>query len=435
MTAGRPHLLPLLPDVPADRMAKVRDDHDRFARDGLPADLEAYLLDAYNLEVTGSYAGLPLRNPWGKASGQLTLNLAQLEEAAAAGLGFAVLKTVIAQDAGGNQSMGAWAMKESRMVAEPITSPLTGARGWTITWKGRGWWQSFDDYLTLVREGVALGRSRGMTVIPSVKYHLPGPGQTEWKVDEYVDTTRALVDAWSRGGGNLPMLLEKDFSPTLAGSDLAAARPTVLDWLRRVPDLIRQAAPGAVKVGLKLFNSLDEEPFQLAMLAQVHGPYRPDFLIYANRLFDPERVFEGTRGVAYGGPDLSDRNLRLLTLLRQSQSRGEIRRDPLEISATGDVSSGRLAVEYALRGCTSFQIHTLFQLPAEVFAMHRGSKIERTIHKLYFDPADGLIVWATHAARRLNLMEPADGMIHFLDLARRGAESALDVRDLDPQAP
>ena len=50
---------------------------------GLPEDLDAYLRAAYNLDMTASYAGIPLRNPWGKASGQLTLNLAQLEEAAA----------------------------------------------------------------------------------------------------------------------------------------------------------------------------------------------------------------------------------------------------------------------------------------------------------------------------------------------------------------
>jgi hypothetical protein len=433
MTVGRPHLLPSDPDVPADLLSKVKDDHDRFAREGLPANLETYLLDAYALEMTGSYAGLPVRNPWGKASGQLTLNLAQLEEAEADGLGFAVLKTVIAQDATGRRSMGAWALKESRMVAEPITSPLTGAQGWTITWRGRGWWQSFDDYLALVQEGAALGRTRGMLVIPSVKYHLPGPGGKVWQTGEYVETTGALLDAWKRGGGGLPMPLEKDFSPTLAGSDLAAARSTVLNWLHRVPELIRDAAPGKVKVGLKLFNSLDDDAFQLAMLAAVHGPRRPDFLVYANRLFDPRRVFEGSCGVAYGGPDLSDRNLRLLSLLRLGQSRGEICREPLETSATGDVSSGRIAVEYALRGCTSFQIHTLFQLPAEAFAMRRGSKIQRALHRLYFDPADGFIIWAIHAARRLGLSAPGSGLSRFLDLARVGAESALAVRELDSQ--
>ena len=93
---------------------------------GPPRDLELTCGRLIDLDMTASYAGMTLRNPWGKASGQLSLNLAQLEEAAAEGLGFVVLKTVIAQDAAGQQTMGAWAIKESRMVAEPITSPLTG---------------------------------------------------------------------------------------------------------------------------------------------------------------------------------------------------------------------------------------------------------------------------------------------------------------------
>ncbi len=64
----------------------------------------------------------------------------------------------------------------------------------------------------------------------------------------------------------------------------------------------------------------------------------------------------------------------------------------------------------------------------------RLAQIERAIHRLYFNPADGFIVWATHAARRLGLIAPGSGTIRFLDLARRGAESALDDRDHDPEA-
>lgn len=432
MIAARPHLLPRSAAVDSGLASKVRADHDRFARDGLPVDLDAYLRDTYKLDVKASYAGIPLRNPWGKASGQLTLNLSQLEEAVDDGLGFAVLKTVIAQDAAGRQSMAAWAIKESRMVAEPIKSPATGAEGWTITWRGRGWWQSFADYLDLVRNGVALGKERNLLVIPSVKYHLPGVGETEWRTEEYLETTRALLGSWSEAGAADPMILEKDFSPTLAGSDLASQRPIVLEWLRRVPELIRGAAPGRVRVGLKLFNSLDDDDFQFNLLAAVHGESRPDFLIYANRLFDPKREFDGVRGVAYGGPDLSDRNLRMLGRLRQGQRQGLIGDEPLELSGTGDISSGRLAVEYALRGCTSLQIHTLFQLPAEVYAMRRGSKVARALHRLYFDPEDGFIVWVWHAANRLGLVRE-DGSVRFLDLARRGESSYLEIRDLDPE--
>ncbi len=137
------------------------------------------------------------------------------------------------------------------------------------------------------------------------------------------------------------MPLEKDFSPTLAGSDRAAQRTSVIEWIRRVPGLIRAAAksPDQLRVGLKLFNSLEDDEFQQQLLAEVHqSPDRPDFAVYANRLFDPDRVFEGNRGVAYGGPRLSNRNLRTLSSLRLGQERGAIPRVPLELSGTGDIS-------------------------------------------------------------------------------------------------
>jgi dihydroorotate dehydrogenase len=433
MSLERPHLLPRIPDVAPELLRQIRADHERFARDGLPEDLDSYLRASYGLDMTASYAGVRLRNPWGKASGQLSLNRAQIEEAAQARLGLVVLKTVIAQDALGKQSMSAWAIKESQMVAEPIRSELTGAAGWTITWKGRGWWAPFSEYIELVRVSREIGLRHELLVVPSVKYHLPAPGETAWRVEEYQETTQALLAAYRTTAGTAPMPLEKDFSPTLAGSDRATVRAGVLEWLKRVPSLIRSAAPFSdqVRVGLKLFNSLDDDAFQSAMLAQVHDEHdRPDFLIYANRLFDPDRVFEGKQGVAYGGPDLSDRNLRMLSGLRASQERGQISRAPLEISGTGDISSGRMAVEYALRGCTSLQIHTLFQLPSGEYAMRTGSKVQRALHRLYFDPADSFVVWAMHAARRLGLAAEG-GLVGFLDLARRGACSALTRNELN----
>jgi dihydroorotate dehydrogenase len=429
MPAPRPHLLPERPSVPEAVLARVREDHDRFARVGLPPSLEEYLLEAYRLDVSASYGGIPLRNPWGKGSGQLSLNAGQVEEAADAGLGFVVLKTVIAEDGEGRRSMDAWAIREARMVVERIVGLESGAGGWTVTWKGRGWWQTFAEYLDLVRDATAVGRERRLLVVPSVKYHLPGVGESRWRVEEYAATTRALLDAAGEAGGPEPLPIEKDFSPTLAGSERSRVRETILGWLATVPGLVRDAAhPRAVRIGLKLFNALDDDDFQLAMLAAAYGPARPDYLVYGNRLFDPGRVFEGHRGVAYGGPDLSDRNLRLLSRLRREQASGAVPRLGLEISGTGDIGSGRMAVEYALRGCTSFQIHTRFQLPLDSFAMRRGPRLARALHQLYFDPEDGFIVWAWHAARCLGLGEP----VRFLDLAARGGDAALRAEDLIP---
>ena len=431
----QPHLLPVAPDVPPETLHLINRDHDRFARHGLPEGLDRYLLETYGLDMTASYAGIPLPNPWGKASGQLSLNRASVVEAADAGLALVVLKTVIAQDAKGNQAMSAWAIKESQMSLERIKSVESAEEGWTVTWNGRGWWQTLEDYLDLVRSACQIGLERNLLVVPSVKYHLPEPGQTTWRTEEYQVTTGAILDAFQSAGGELPMPLEKDFSPTLAGSDRAATRASVLEWIKRVPGFIRAAAPdpGQIRVGLKLFNSLDHDEFQLELLAAVFKtPEPPDFIVYANRLFNPERIHEGQRGVAFGGPDLSNRNLRMLAALRLAQDDGTIPRLQHEISATGNINSGRIAVEYALRGCTSFQIHTLFQLPASEYSCLKGTKVQRALHKLYFDPHAGFLVWALHAARCLGLVR-SDGTVRFLDLARAGARSALVQRDLDPE--
>jgi hypothetical protein len=434
MNRPRPHLLPEDPEISADLLRRVKLDYARFARDGLPPELDRFLLETYQIDMAASYAGMPLRNPWGKASGQLTLNRAQVEEAAALGLGFVVLKTVIAQDSAGSRSMSAWAIKESQMSVERIRSATTGAYGWTVTWKGRGWWQSFAEYLDLVHQACKIGQTRGMLVVPSVKYHLLSPGESEWRTEEYESTTREIESAHESAGCAGPLAIEKDFSPTLAGTDRASRRATVIEWLKSVPGLIRAAAPGPerLRIGLKLFNSLDDDEFQLQMLLTLEeqgAGARPDFVVYANRLFDPDRVIDDTRGAAYGGPDLSDRNLRVLSAWRTARARGHSTASSLEVSGTGDIGSGRMAVEYALRGCTSFQIHTFFQLPAKAYRVRRGSRMERALIQLHFDPRDGFIFWLRHAANRLGL-EQSGGLMRFLDLARRGTESPLTAADL-----
>jgi hypothetical protein len=358
----------------------------------------------------------------------------QLEEDVEAGLGFVVLKTVIAEDAAGSQSMRAWAIREARMVAERITG-RSGEEGWTISWKGRGWWQSFDEYLQLVRDAQSIAGGTGTLIVPSCKYHLPTPDEAEWRIAEYDYTTRRLLEAWLADGGEsrVPMPLEKDFSPTLAGSDRATQQAKILEWLRTVPRLIRNAAcrtqfrsvqdgdniaadgssgrneipscgaedrSSPVRVGLKLFNAMFDDDFQLEMLRTIHEPgrHRPDFHVYANRLFDPDREFDGHRGIAYGGPDLSDRNLRVM-----SRFAAESEYPPLEWSATGNITSGQMALEYAIRGATSFQLHTFFQLPADQYAMKSGSKTQKALLELYFHPQTGFIVWMHHIAAALGL--------------------------------
>jgi hypothetical protein len=379
--------------------SKLVADYERF-KDGLPGSLEDYVRESYLIDLSSRFGLLPVKNPFGKASGQLSLNVSQVRRDSEDGLGFVVLKTIIAEDANGAQSMSEWAIHETRMIAERITG-ADGTPGWTVTWKGRGWYDTFEKYLEFFSDSLEIGRSTEMLIVPSCKYHLPGTNEVEWKIGEYEYTTRRLLDVWRRYWPETAMPIEKDFSPTLAGSDRAAQRKIILQWLVRVTELIRHAAsPHPITVGLKVFNAVLEDEFQLEMLRAINeqgeGDGRPDFLTYANRLFDPDREFHGVRGVAYGGPDLSARNLAVLGQMRMLEQDGSVPVCRLPISATGNINSGRTAAEYLLRGASSFQIHSYFQLPSSEYAMQTGSKTARALHEIYFHPKEGLLAWLLH---------------------------------------
>jgi len=196
------------------------------------------------------------------------------------------------------------------------------------------------------------------------------------------------------------LLLEKDFSPTLAGDPLADERQQILRWLREVPQHIR--AHGEVRLAMKLMNARFDDNFQLEMMEAARSA---DALVVFNRLFDVKQ------GVAYGGPELSDRNLRVLDQLTPGGSPGMP-----ELCGTGNVCSGRMVLEYARRGCESVQLHTFFQVPLEEYTATDGSRTQRALHQLVFHPADGLIAGMLDLEAE-GALERRGGELHFLDLA------------------
>ena len=397
-------------EIDSSSRSALAEDYERFSN-GLPHPLEEYVRDRYGINLSSEYGGLPIKNPFGKASGQLSLNLSQVRRDAEEGLGFVILKTIIAEDEHGAQSMSEWAIHETRMIVERIKG-ASGSEGWTVTWKGRGWYDTFEKYLEFFGEALRVGQDQGMPVVPSCKYHLPRTDEGEWKLGEYQYTTQRLLDVWQHHGpSGLEMPIEKDFSPTLAGSDRAAQTHIILQWLIRVTGLMRQAAsPIPIKVGLKVFNAVFDDAFQLEMLRAINerceAEDAPDFLVYGNRLFDPDRKFDGVSGIAYGGPDLSERNLAILGSMRTLEQVGRIPICLLPISATGNIVTGRIAAEYLLRGASSFQIHTYFQLPSSEYKMTSGSKTARALHELCFHPEKGLLAWLLHLRRTFDW--PAD---------------------------
>ncbi len=380
--------LPARPRLPGALRGRLRLDYERF-RTAPPGDAAAHAREGYGVDLTGEYAGRPVKVPFGKASGQLSTTPAEVRGDAEAGLGFVVLKTVIAEDERGARAMAAWAIHETAMRVERRLA-ASGREGWTVTWKGRGWDRSLTDYLALYEEALDIGARAGMPVAASVKYHLPQAAEA-FHAGEYAYTTGCLAAVAGPG-----MIVEKDFSPTLAGDALAGEREAVLRWIREVPELVKAQAPLAL--GLKLMNARFDDAFQAAMVgaARTSGA---DFLVLFNRLLDPER------GVAYGGWDLSERNLRVLDGCA-----------PVRHCATGNIISGRVMVEYARRGATAGALHTFFQLPPGAYAASAGSRSARALHALLYDPEEGLIAWLLHLGET-GALPRRDGLLHFLDVS------------------
>jgi hypothetical protein len=355
------------------------------------------------VDLSTQYGGLAIPHPFGKASGQLSCKLTQVVDDVEAGLAFIVLKTVIAEDPAGARSMKAWAIEEAKMRVERRES-VTGREGWTVTWKGRGWHGSLDDYLVFFEESLQAAGQKAVPVIPSVKYHLPDTGET-FRWEEYAHTTAKLLQTWDRAGCGGPMLMEKDFSPTLAGDVRARARDQVLVWLREVPPLVERAAGGRVRLGVKVMNALTDDAFQVDMLRVLseRSAARPAYLVVFNRLFDPDL------GVAYGGWDLSDRNLRVLDEARACGLA------PPPLSATGNICSGRVMLEYAMRGCENGQLHTFFQLPLSEYTADGGPRSARALHTLLLHPDQGLVPWLWHL-HEAGVLDEVDGVVRFRDV-------------------
>lgn len=372
--------------------------------------LENYILEKYNLDVTGKYGSLAVKNPFGKASGQLSCKISQIKADAEAGLGFVVIKTVISQDENSKSLMEDWKIRFPKMVVEEIVSKR-GEKGYTVTWKGKGWDKDFEDYLELVNQSFNVYKETNMPVIPSVQYHLPN-GEEDFKESEYEFTTKSLEEIWKRASVDLPFIIEQDFSATL--TELKSTKEEIARWLREVPKLIDKYMDTDNKlIGVKLFNPQYDDDFQVEMLKILNEENGAivDSITCFNRLFDFDKEFEGKKGVAYGGYDLSDRNLRVLTKFIE-EYRG---REFIPISATGNINSGKMMVEYALRGATSGQMHTFFQIPSHNYKLKAGSRSKKALHELMFNPKNGLVVTMLSLKNILGINK--NEVFRFLDIS------------------
>lgn len=396
--------LPELPPLPDRVRRQLAEEFEGRADQPLSANFREWALERWGVDLAGRYAGRKIRLPFGKASGQLSMTPQQVEADARAGLGFAVLKTVIAQDTSGERGMAAWAIHETHMLVERITDE-DGTSGWTVTWKGRGWDKPFSSYLRLIRAAIPIGLQHEMPVSTSVKYHLPATSDEPFRESEYRYTTQAIAAAWRDAAGVGAPIIEKDFSPTLAADPRADDRANVLRWLREVPRLVANAGAGPIDLGMKLMNAQFDDDFQAEMLATLEAVPAVRFRVAFNRLFDEER------GVAYGGPALARRNLRALDAFIAREGA-----PPTDLCATGDIHSGRRMIQYALRGAQCGQLHTYFQLPRAAYRSASASRTAAALHELVVHPEHGLIAWIL-ALGEMGWLERRDGVLHFLDIS------------------
>lgn len=383
---------------------QILDDYEKGDYD--IENLEEYILEKYKLDIKGKYGNVEIKNPFGKASGQLSSNIKQVKTDANDGLGFVVLKTVISQDEDDNSSMEEWKVNAPRMVVEEIESQ-NGEIGYTVTWKGRGWDKSFKDYLELVRESYEIYKDTKVPIIPSIQYHLPAL-KDEFRESEYEYTTSSIEKIWKDANIDMPFVIEQDFSATL--SSMENSEDEIIRWLQEVPKLIHKYInTEELVLGMKLFNPSLGDDFQVKMLDVLNDMRDKVQVITAfNRLFDMKREFEGKKGIAYGGYDLSDRNLRVLD--KFNKNRDEF----IPISGTGNINSGRMMVEYAIRGATSGQMHTYFQLPSHNYKLNEGSRTRRGIHELMFNPENGLVPVMLHLKAKFNI--GSKEVLKFLDI-------------------
>ncbi len=343
--------------------------------------LEGYILNRYGWDLSTNLGGVSVKNPFGKGAGQLSLNTSQVENDAVGGLGFVVLKTVIAQDERGDSVQSAWMVDAPKMKVEQITAE-TGELGWTVSWKGRGWSGTFAEYIDFVKTAQEIGKQHNTTIVPSCQIPLFKGPENPYE-NEYVFTLESLAEVLQN---TADPLLELDLSPTLLKDEPGITAAVVLEQMEYAIPAARRLLPPHIKLGLKLFNlsALEE---QIKLVQDGASIWRQlDWLTIGNRLFNEQK------GISYGGYDLSNRNLAVLDAVRKEEKRLGQTILPRNVSGTGNICSGRMMVEYALRGCTTGHLHTYFQLPRRVYGHDLGSRTVSALHELIFNPQEGLIV-------------------------------------------
>ncbi len=353
-------------DTPPDSARKISD----------------YVLDKYGVDLTARYASIEIPHPFGKGAGQLSMHEKHVLSDRTNALAYTVLKSAVGVTSGGEVGIDDWQKSSPKMVLETRRA-CDGRDGWTVTWKGRGWVKGIDAYIELYR--ISLEQNPGYPVIPSMMVAVADP---ELAKEQGKYCIGRLSDVFRTSGSSKKFLIEIDISPTLSLLPGSEDDETFSGWVRNSVAAFRDGLAGRGQSIVKIPNAGRGAGYQLDLVkaALDEGGNSIAAMIVGNRLFDRTGEFEGQKGIAYGGWDLSNINLETLSLFDEKGIH-------VDLIGTGNICSGRMMAEYAIRGCDSGQLHTFFQLPPKACRASggNGGRVWRALRELLFHPDDGLI--------------------------------------------
>ena len=265
------------------------------------------------------------------------------------------------------------------MVAEPIVG-RDSATGWTISWKGRGWWQTFDEYLeassawprNLARSPVDADRpvESSITFPRPDEEHLGASRSTPRRrlpCSMPMSAPTALTSSlWKR---TFPPRWPALTAPAAAQDPRVAARSSLPDPGRGSPPGGGQGRPGSCSMPSMTTGVPAHDARGRCTTLERHAP---DFLVYANRLCLRSR--SGLRGAARDrlrraaldpGATMQP-SASLHAAWPGSRASGYDPRGPSGTGArpAGDISSGRMAVDIrGARGLHEFPVAHVLSAP------------------------------------------------------------------------
>jgi hypothetical protein len=368
--------------------------------------LSKYIIDKYSIDLTTDYVGIKLPHPFGKAAGQLSMSGKHVLSDRMNGLAFTVLKSAVGVTMSGDLGISDWALPAPKMRLNRRIA-RDGREGWTVVWRGRAWTKSFDAYLELYRE--SLSQNPGYVVIPSLIFDITNPDRA---IKQGLYCIPKLYEVYLKISPAFQFLMEVDISPTLFFLPDSNDPDKVMNWVLTSVRAAKEGLPEGVKCVVKLTNADRGAEYQLEMAQKALevGGNKVSGLLIGNRLFDHNGEFEGKKGIAYGGFDLSNANLATLDLIKKAGI-------DIPLVATGNIHSGKMMCEYAIRGCLSGEMHTFFQLPSNAYRTPVKGLPRQwvALKELMFHPDDGLLA-VMLKLERSGLLERRDGVLRFSDM-------------------